>query len=461
MSFRTILIANRGEIALRVARTCREMGIRSVAVYSSADRHSPVVAYADEAVHIGPDAARRSYLYAPSIIEAALRTGADAIHPGYGFLSEDPDFAQICADHGIAFIGPEPDVMELVGDKAAVRALMATAGLPVLPGSDGSVGTLAEAEDIAAEIGYPVVVKAAAGGGGRGIAAAWDRPGLRDAYRRTTALARQIFGNGDVYLERYLTRTRHVEVQILCDGHGGAVHLGERDCSLQRRHQKLIEEAPSASLSEQARDRLGSYALAGAAAVGYTGAGTFEFLVDEAEAVTFMEVNARIQVEHPVTEMLTGIDLVRQQILVAAGNRLNFGQQDIVRRGAAIECRLNAEDPAEGFRPAPGPLRVFRTPGGPGVRVDSGYVQGSTVPASYDSLIAKRIAWAPSRDEAIARAGRALAEFDISGPGVATTIPLLDRLLRHPAFLAAEHTTTFVEELLARDRAAEQGGCHA
>ncbi|SDR31378.1 acetyl-CoA carboxylase biotin carboxylase subunit [Thermostaphylospora chromogena] len=454
MSFRKILIANRGEIALRIARTCREMGIATVAVYSTADRDARFAAYADEAVHIGPGPARRSYLYIPAIIEAASLTGADAIHPGYGFLSEDADFARICADNGLTFIGPRPEVMECVGDKARVRTLMAEAGLPVLPGSDGAVPSLADAELVAAEIGYPVIVKAAAGGGGRGIAVAHDRGELKEVYRRTTAFARQVFGNGDVYLERYVPRARHVEVQILGDEHGTVLHLGERDCSLQRRNQKLVEEAPSPLLPEDVRRRLGEYAVAGARHVGYTGAGTMEFLVDPDGRATFMEINARIQVEHPVTELLTGVDIVREQIRLAAGEPLSFSQEQVRMDGAAIECRVNAEDPAADFRPTPGRLSVFRPPGGPGVRVDSGFGQGDAIPPDYDSLIAKLIVWAPTREQAIARADRALAEFAVEGPGVATTIPLLRRLLARPEFAAGEHTTRFVEELLARERPA-------
>jgi acetyl-CoA carboxylase biotin carboxylase subunit len=447
--FRTVLIANRGEIALRVARACRELGIRTVAVYSSVDRDSRVVRYADDAVHIGPAPARRSYLYVPSIIEAALRTGAEAIHPGYGFLSEDPDFAAVCAENDITFIGPRPEVMECVGDKARVRTMMARAGLPVLPGSDGAVPTLAEAEAVAARIGYPVVVKAAAGGGGRGIEVATDRAALSTVHRRTTAFARQAFGNGDVYLERYLPAARHVEVQLLADSAGNVVHLGERDCSLQRRNQKLVEEAPAPGLDARLRARLGEYAVAGARAVGYTGAGTMEFLVDPAGDITFMEINGRIQVEHPVTELLTGIDLVREQIRVAAGEPLPFRQEDVTFRGAVIECRVNAEDPAHGFRPTPGRLDVFRPPGGPWTRVDAGYVQGDAVPSAYDSLVAKLIVWAPDRDAAIARARRALAEFEVAGPGVATTIPFLHDLLAEPAFAAATHTTRFVDTLVS------------
>jgi acetyl-CoA carboxylase biotin carboxylase subunit len=452
--FGKVLIANRGEIALRVARACRELGIRTVAVYSTADRSSPVVSYMDEAVHIGPAQPRRSYMYMPNIIEAALRTGADAIHPGYGFLSEDPDFAQVCAENDIAFIGPRPEVMQRLGDKARVRELMAAAGLPTLPGSNGTVPSLAEAEVVAAEVGYPVVVKAAAGGGGRGIGVAWNRAELQETYRNTSAFARQVFGNGDVYVERYLSAARHVEVQLLCDQHGNAVHLGERDCSLQRRNQKLVEEAPSSAVSPELRAQIGTYAVAGARSLGYTGVGTMEFLVDEAGRATFMEINGRIQVEHPVTEVLTGIDLVREQIWVAAGAPLGFTQDDVRSTGVAIECRVNAEDPDAGFRPTPGRLEVFRPPGGPWTRIDTGYFQGDSIPPNYDSLMAKLIVWAPTRAEAIARADRALAEFAVSGPGVRTTIPVLRRLLGHDTFRSGQHTTRFVDELMHKQKPA-------
>ncbi|HEX2314446.1 MAG TPA: biotin carboxylase N-terminal domain-containing protein [Thermomonospora sp.] len=447
--FEKILIAGRGEIALRVARTCREMGVRTVVVHSTADRCGAAARYADETVQIGPPQPRRSYMYAPALIEAALRTSAEAIHPGYGFLSEDPDFARICAEHGLTLIGPPPEVMEVIGDKARTRARLADAGLPVLPGSTGPVASLAEAEEVAAAVGYPVIVKAVAGGGGRGIAVATDRRELRRVHRETTAAARAMFGNGDVYLERYLPRARHVEVQVLADGHGTVLHLGERDCSTQRRRQKLIEEAPSPALPPGTRDRLAEYAVTAARTLGHTGLGTVEFLVDEAGEPTFMEVNGRIQVEHPVTEMVTGLDLVREQIRVAAGHRLALAQREVRVTGWAIECRINAEDPDAGWRPAPGLLEVFRPPGGPGVRVDTGFVQGDLVPPYYDPLVAKLVVWAPSRREAIDRARRALGEFELSGPGVATTIPLLCRLLAHPDFTEARHHTAFVDEFTA------------
>ncbi|MFI0480818.1 acetyl/propionyl/methylcrotonyl-CoA carboxylase subunit alpha [Actinomadura sp. 9N215] len=444
---RKVLIANRGEIALRIARTCREMGIATVAVHSEADRFSAAVEYADQAVHIGPGPPKKSYLYMPNIIEAALQHGVDAIHPGYGFLSEDPDFAQACAENGLILIGPRPEVMEKAGDKAGVRALMAAAGLPVLPGSDGPAGTVGEAERVAASIGFPLIIKASGGGGGRGITVVHSPADFAAAYRRTAHQARMIFGNGEVYLERYLPAARHVEVQILADEHGRTVHLGERDCSLQRRNQKLIEEAPAPDLPPGLAARLGEYATAGARAIGYTGAGTMEFLVAPDGSATFMELNARIQVEHPVTEMVTGLDLVREQIRVASGLPLSLTQDETRPRGASIECRSNAEDPDAGFRPAAGRLKVFRPPGGPFVRVDSGFAEGDEIPPHYDSLIAKVVVWAPTRDEAIARADRALAEFAIDGPGVRTTVPLLRRLLAEPDFVHARHTTRFVDGL--------------
>ncbi|REE97575.1 acetyl-CoA carboxylase biotin carboxylase subunit [Thermomonospora umbrina] len=448
--FEKILIAGRGEIAVRIARTCREMGIRTVAVHSTADRDGAAARYADETVQIGPPQPRRSYMYAPSLIEAALRTSAEAVHPGYGFLSEDPDFARMCAENGLTLIGPGPDVMETIGDKARTRALLAAAGLPVLPGSAGAVASLAEAEEVAAEVGYPVIVKAVAGGGGRGIAVARDLGELRRVHRETTASARAMFGDGAVYLERYLPRARHLEVQVLCDGHGAVLHLGERDCSTQRRRQKLIEEAPAPGLAAEVRERLAEYAVTAAKTLRHSGLGTVEFLLDDsadgAGDVTFMEVNGRIQVEHPVTEMVTGLDLVREQIEVAAGRRLTLAQDDVRISGWAIECRINAEDADAGWRPAPGRLEVFRVPGGPGVRVDAGFEQGDTVPPYYDSMVAKLVVWAPDRAGAIARARRALDEFAVSGPGVVTTLPLLGRLLAHPAFVEARHHTAFVDE---------------
>ncbi|MGW3286181.1 acetyl-CoA carboxylase biotin carboxylase subunit [Streptomyces sp. NPDC001002] len=447
--FEKVLIANRGEIALRIIRTCRDIGVRTVAVYSTPDADARFVKAADESVHIGPGAPSRSYLNIPNIIGAALRTGADAVHPGYGFLSEDPYFAEICADAGVTFIGPPPDVMENVGDKATARRLMTEAGLPLLPGTTEPVDSADSAEQIAREIGYPVIIKAAAGGGGRGITVVHRPDDLRDAYARTRAGAQAVFKNSAVYIERYLTRTRHIEIQVLCDDFGGAIHLGERDCSVQRRHQKLVEESPGPDISPELRERLGAAAVAGARAVGYRGAGTVEFLLETdpaaADTFWFMEMNARIQVEHPVTELVTGVDIVSEQLRVASGAPLSVKQEDVVVRGHAIECRINAEDPDRDFAPTPGLLENYRVPGGPWVRVDTDYVPGSRVSPYYDSMIGKLIVWGPDRATALDRAQRALAEFDVKGPGVHTTIPLHQQILSHPEFNRTGVTTDFLE----------------
>jgi acetyl-CoA carboxylase biotin carboxylase subunit len=447
--FEKVLIANRGEIALRIIRTCRDLGVRTVAVYSTPDADARFVKAADESVHIGPGAPSRSYLNIPNIIGAALRTGADAVHPGYGFLSEDPYFAEICADAGVTFIGPPPDVMENVGDKATARRLMTEAGLPLLPGTTEPVDSADSAEQIARGIGYPVIIKAAAGGGGRGITVVHRPDDLRDAYARTRAGAQAVFKNSAVYIERYLTRTRHIEIQVLCDDFGGAIHLGERDCSVQRRHQKLVEESPGPDISPELRGRLGAAAVAGARAVGYRGAGTVEFLLETdpaaADTFWFMEMNARIQVEHPVTELVTGVDIVSEQLRVASGAPLSVKQEDVVVRGHAIECRINAEDPDRDFAPTPGLLENYRVPGGPWVRVDTDYVPGSRVSPYYDSMIGKLIVWGPDRATALDRAQRALAEFDVKGPGVHTTIPLHQQILSHPEFNRTGVTTDFLE----------------
>ncbi|MYW02017.1 acetyl-CoA carboxylase biotin carboxylase subunit [Streptomyces sp. SID3343] len=453
--FSTVLIANRGEIALRVARTCREMGIRSVAVYSTADRDSAVVRFADETVHIGPPPARASYLNIPAIIEAALRTGAEAIHPGYGFLSEDADFAEICAAHGITFIGPPPQVVQRLGDKAQARAIMAEAGLPVLPGSRGALASPAEAAEIAAEVGYPIILKAVAGGGGRGMRVVRHPDELVWAYTETRAQAQSVFGDERLYLERFVEGARHIEVQVLCDRHGAAVHLGERDCSVQRRHQKLVEEAPAPNLPSEVRERMCADALRGAVAVGYVGVGTFEFVLTPTYEYHLMEVNCRLQVEHPVTEMITGVDLVREQIRVAAGLPLTMRQDDISVRGVAIECRVNAEDPLRDFAPTPGHITEFVPPGGQFVRVDTHAYAGWTVGPDYDSLLAKTIVWAPDRDRALARANRALGEFRVSGRGISTTLGFLRRTLAHPVFRAAEHTTDLVDTMTDEAREAD------
>jgi acetyl-CoA carboxylase, biotin carboxylase subunit len=442
-----LLIANRGEIAVRIARACRELGIEVVATYSTSDRDSAVVAMADEAVHIGPPAPRHSYLHVPNLIEAALRTGADAVHPGYGFLSEDPDFAEICDIEGLTFVGPPPEVMQQMGNKATARRLMAEAGLPLLPGVVEPVRTAEEGRAIADEIGYPVIIKAAAGGGGRGMTVVHAPGEFAEAFTATRAVARAVFRDPAVYVERYLTRARHVEVQVLCDGHGAGIHLGERDCSLQRRHQKLLEEGPAAHLTPEQRADLGALAVRGALSVGFTGAGTMEFLVDDAGAY-FMEMNARIQVEHPVTELLTGVDLVREQLLVAGGRRLHLQQEDVVTRGAAIECRINAEDPARGFAPAPGHLDVLQVPGGPWTRFDTGYRQGDDVSPHYDSLLGKLVVWAPDRDQAVRRMDRALAELRVEGPALHTTIALQRAMLRHPDVRADRHDIEFLDRSL-------------
>jgi acetyl-CoA carboxylase biotin carboxylase subunit len=447
--FNSVLIANRGEIALRIARTCRELGIRTIVVHSTADRDSAAVRFADQAIQIGPTPAKRSYLNAPAIIEAAVQAEAEAIHPGYGFLSEDADFAEICAAHGITFVGPAPDVMTRLADKAVARAVMATAGLPVLPGSHEAVGTLSEAQDIADAIGYPVMLKAAAGGGGKGMRVVTDRRDLPQAYRECRATAQAAFGDGRVYLERYLETARHVEIQVLCDGYGNALYLGERDCSVQRRHQKLVEEAPAPNLPPGLASRMGEAAVRGALAVGYSGVGTFEFLVDPDGEPYFMEINCRIQVEHPVTEMVTGIDLIREQLLVAAGQPLRLRQADIVARGAAIECRINAEDPAYDFRPTPGLVAEFVPPGGPFTRVDTHCYPGWRVTPDYDSLLAKLVVWAADRDQAIARMDRALSELHVAGPGIATTAGFLREVVDHPLFRAAKHSTSLIDQMRA------------
>ncbi|NED99176.1 acetyl-CoA carboxylase biotin carboxylase subunit [Phytoactinopolyspora halotolerans] len=442
--FEKVLIANRGEIAVRVVRACRELGVRTVAVYSDADADSLPVRLADEAVRIGPSRPAASYLHIPNIIGAALKAGADAIHPGYGFLSEDPYFAEICADHDITFIGPPPEVMESVGDKSVARRLMEGAGLPLLPGTVEPVHTFEQARAIADEIGYPVVIKATAGGGGRGITVVHRSDELRHAYQSTRATAQAVFGNRDVYVERYLERARHVEVQILCDAHGGAVHLGERDCSVQRRHQKLIEESPSPAVDGRLRAEIGESALAGARAAGYRGAGTMEFLLDDDGRFWFMEMNARIQVEHPVTELVTGIDLIAEQIRVAAGSPLSIKQEDVVVAGHAVECRINAEDPARDFAPAPGRLEVFQLPGGPWTRVDTYCRSGDVIPPFYDSMIAKLIVWGPDRRAALDRLARALDEFEVSGPGLHTTKDFHRRVVEHPTFRSGDVRTDFL-----------------
>jgi acetyl-CoA carboxylase biotin carboxylase subunit len=452
--FRRVLIANRGEIAVRVARACRELGIEVVAVHSTEDRDSAVVRSADKAVQIGPAPARRSYLNIPAIIEAALRTGAEAIHPGYGFLSEDPDFAEVCHDNGLVLVGPPAEVMAKLGDKTSARELMTAAGLPLLPGSLEPLRSVDQAHRLADEIGYPVIIKAAAGGGGRGMHVVTRSRDFPDAYDETRAVAQLLFGDPRVYVERFLETSRHVEIQVLADTAGTVVHLGERDCSVQRRHQKLLEETPAPRLAPDTVERMGQAAVDGARAAGYVGAGTFEFLVGPDGDFSFMEVNCRIQVEHPVTEMATGVDLVQEQLRIAAGEALSL-PADHLPRGAAVECRINVEDPDRDFTPAPGVLEELELPGGPFIRVDTHGYPGYRVPAAYDSLLAKVVAWAPTRDQALDRMDRALGEMRVRGPGVHTTTGFLRRVIAHPVFRAGEHDTTIVDQVLGgRERAA-------
>jgi len=438
-----VLIANRGEIALRVIRACREMGIRTVAVYSQADAESLHVKLADEAFCIGPPQSQRSYLHIPALISTAVVTGADAIHPGYGFLSENANFAEICADHKIKFIGPSVKAINLMGDKATARETMRKAKVSVVPGSHGLIDTEAAAFKIAAEIGYPVIIKATAGGGGRGMRVATDSVQLGTALAAARSEASASFGDGGVYIEKYLKPIRHVEIQVMADSHGNCIHIGERDCSVQRRHQKLIEESPSPALTPEIREKMGSAAVQAAKSINYEGAGTVEFIF-AGDGFYFMEMNTRIQVEHPVTEMITGIDLIKEQIRVASGMKLSYKQSDVQFRGHSIECRINAEDPDRNFLPSPGRVDAYIAPGGPGVRVDSHCYPGYSIPPHYDSLLSKLIVWGSDRTEAIQRMQRALDEYAITG--IRTTIPFHQRVLAHPAFQAGDVHTDFIEK---------------
>jgi acetyl-CoA carboxylase biotin carboxylase subunit len=440
--FNKVLIANRGEIALRVIRACRELGVQTVAVYSEADRESLHVRFADDDVCIGPAPARESYLNIPRLIAAAEITGADAIHPGYGFLAENAEFADICAASKIAFIGPTADQIRQMGDKAAARKAMIAVGVPVVPGTPGGVDDVDEALEFAKQIGFPVIIKAAAGGGGKGMRVAKDADDFARSFQLARSEALSAFGNGEVYVEKYLARPRHIEFQILGDKFGNVIHLGERDCSVQRRHQKLIEEAPSPGMTPDLRARMGRDAVAGAKAIDYVGAGTIEMLLDEDGSYYFMEMNTRIQVEHPVTEMLTGVDLVKEQIRVAAGHKLSITELPPLR-GHVIECRVNAEDPARNFQPSPGKILAFHPPGGPGVRLDTHVYDGYTVPPYYDSLLAKLICQGRDREEALARMHVALDGFIIEG--VTTTIPFLARVMQNPRFMAGQVDTKFLE----------------
>ena len=439
--FKKILIANRGEIALRIIRTCREMGIRTVAVYSTADRESLHVRFADEAVCIGPPPSRQSYLSIPSIISAAEVTGADAIHPGYGFLSENAEFSQICADYGIKFIGATAEQINGMGDKATAKATMKAAGVPIIPGSEGLLESVEQGQKLSAIMGYPVIVKATAGGGGRGMRIVRSESEFEKAWHDARTEAGAAFGNDGLYLEKFVEEPRHIEIQIVGDQFGNVCHLSERDCSIQRRHQKLIEETPSPIVSPELRELMGEAAIKGAQAIGYEGAGTVEFLVDKHGQFFFMEMNTRIQVEHPITEEVTDFDLIKEQIKVAAGAEISG--RNYTPKLFAMECRINAEDPANGFRPSPGKITVLHLPGGHGVRIDTHVYAGYTVPPNYDSMIAKLIVSGQSREEVITRMKRALQEFVIEG--IKTTIPFHIRLMDDPVFKSGQFTTAFLE----------------
>lgn len=441
MMFKKILIANRGEIALRIIRTCREMGIKSVAVYSTADRDSLHVRFADEAVCIGPPASKDSYLNIPNILSAAELTNADAIHPGYGFLSENAKFSAICADYGIKFIGATADQINAMGDKAAAKETMAKAGVPTIPGSDGLIADIDEGLEVAETIGYPIILKATAGGGGKGMRIVWKKEDFEHAWDSARQEAGAAFGNDGIYLEKFIEDPRHIEIQVIGDQFGTVCHLSERDCSIQRRHQKLVEEAPSPFITPELRKRMGDAAIAGAKAVKYEGAGTIEFLVDKHGDFYFMEMNTRIQVEHPVTEEVINFDLIKEQIKVASGVPISGSNYEPTMH--AIECRINAEDPFNNFRPSPGTITNFHSPGGHGVRVDTHVYAGYTIPPFYDSMIAKLICVAQTREEAISTMERALSEFVIEG--VKTTIPLHLRLMADPNFRAGNFTTKFME----------------
>ncbi len=449
--FKKILIANRGEIALRVIYACKELGVRTVAVYSEADENSLHVRFADEDVCIGPPRSADSYLSVPAIISAAEITGADAIHPGYGFLSESAYLAEVCEACHIKFIGPSPNVIRLLGDKARARRAMKKAGVPILPGSDGPVDSEEKALKIAKDLGLPVIVKAVAGGGGRGMRVIRDLKELSKALKTAQREAEAAFGVGDVYIEKYVENPRHIEFQVLGDHHGAVVHLGERECSIQRRHQKLLEEGPSVAVTEKMRRKLGGAVVDAARAVQYTNAGTFEFLLDDKGNFFFLEVNTRVQVEHPVTEFITGIDIVKEQIRIAAGERLSFKQGDVTFDGHAIECRINAEDP-ETFAPSPGVIHAFSVPGGPGVRVDTFAHAECTVSPYYDSMIAKIIVHGRDRQEAIARMRRTLEMTVIDG--IRTSIPLHLKILSDPDFLAGRLSTSFMERYIVEKKPA-------
>jgi acetyl-CoA carboxylase biotin carboxylase subunit len=446
MGFSKILIANRGEIALRILRTCEEMGIATVAVHSTVDTHALHVQLADEAVCIGPPTSSKSYLNIPNIISAALTRNAAAIHPGYGFLAENARFAEICADHQITFIGPSPAAMRAMGDKSTAKETMQRVKVPTVPGSGGLLADENEALSIARDIGYPVMIKATAGGGGRGMRLVKEASELPKLFSAAQGEADAAFGNPGLYLEKFIERPRHIEIQILADNYGNVIYLGERDCSIQRRHQKLLEEAPSPALTQKLRDQMGHAAVAAAKSINYTGAGTVEFLLDKSGKFYFMEMNTRIQVEHPVTEMITGLDLIAEQIRIAQGEKLQIKQNQVILSGHAIECRINAEDPDRNFRPHPGRISGYLPPGGPGVRMDSHVYTDYEIPAYYDSLIGKVIVWGRDRPTAIRRMKRALRECAITG--VPTTLGFHQKILDSPEFLSGEVYTNFVEQFL-------------
>lgn len=440
--FKKILIANRGEIALRVIRTAREMGIKTVAVYSTADKESLHVRFADEAVCIGPPPSPQSYLNMANIIAAAEITNADAIHPGYGFLSENAKFSQVCRDHGIKFIGASPEMINAMGDKASAKDTMKKSGVPVIPGSDGLLDSAAQGRELAKDIGYPVIIKATAGGGGRGMRIIWADEEFEKNWDSARQEAKAAFGNDGIYMEKYVEEPRHIEIQLAGDQYGNVCHLSERDCSIQRRHQKLVEEAPSPFVTPELRDKMGAAAIAGAKAINYEGLGTIEFLVDKHRNFYFMEMNTRIQVEHPVTEEVINYDLVKEQILIAAG--VPISGRNYFPTKHAIECRINAEDPYNNFRPTPGKIENLHKPGGHGVRVDTHIYAGYTIPSNYDSMIAKMIVCAQTREEAIIKMERALGEFIIEGPGLKTTIPLQIKLMQNEDFKKGNFTTAFM-----------------
>ncbi len=445
-----ILIANRGEIAVRIIRACREMGVKTVAVYSEADKTALHTKLADEAVCIGPAPSKKSYLNVKAIIEAACLTGADSIHPGFGFLSENSSFAKMCDEIGLKFIGPKPEIIELMGNKSKAKETMKNAGVPVVPGSDGLIYTMQEAINISNEIGYPVMLKASAGGGGKGIRVAYNEEELRKAYEIVKQEASISFNDDSIYIEKFIENPRHIEIQVMADEHGNAIHLGERDCTVQRRNQKMLEETPSGIIDSRLRERMGAVAVKAVKEVGYTNVGTIEFLVDKNKDFYFMEMNTRIQVEHPITEMVTGLDLIKEQIRIASGEKMQYKQKDITFTGHSLEARINAENPEKNFMPCPGTIEELHLPGGNGVRVDTALYSGYTVPQSYDSMIAKVIVHGNNRDESIAKMKSALAEFVISG--IDTNIDFILKILNNETFIKNTYDTSFIEKELEKKK---------